>query len=123
MVYYKCPPIADGRAAEAASSMTSMEQSYKVNICGETFQIKSDQSSQTIERVAGYLDFKIREMGKGGINVDKFRVTVLAAMNLAGELFELRARVEENEKQQHQLQEKARSLNASLDRALDPADT
>jgi len=101
--------------------MTSLEQSHKVNICGETFQVKSDQSLQTIERVAGYLDFKIREMGKGGINVDKFRVTVLAALNLAGELFELRAKVEENEKHQSQLQEKARSLNASLDRALDPA--
>ena len=97
------------------------EHSYKVNICGETFQVKSDQSPQTIERVAGYLDFKIREMGKGGINVDKFRVVVLAAMNLTGELFELRARVEEYDKQSNQLQEKARSLNASLDRAIDPA--
>lgn len=95
------------------------ENSYKVNICGEVFQIKSDQPPQTIERVAGYLDFKIREMGKGGINVDKFRVTVLAAMNLAGELFELKARMEEYDKQQNQLQEKARSLNASLDKALE----
>ncbi|MDB5103284.1 MAG: Cell division protein ZapA [Fibrobacteres bacterium] len=103
--------------------MSATEQhSYKVNICGETFQVKSDQSPQTIERVAGYLDFKIRELGKGGINVDKFRVVVLAAMNLAGELFELRAKVEENEKQQNRLQEQARSLNESLDRALDPAD-
>ncbi|MDQ3001975.1 MAG: cell division protein ZapA [Fibrobacterota bacterium] len=98
-----------------------MEHSYKVNICGETFQVKSDQSPQTIERVAGYLDFKIREMGKGGINVDKFRVVVLAALNLAGELFELKARVEENEKHQNQIQEKAKSMNASLDRALDTA--
>ncbi len=100
--------------------MGSMENSYKVNICGETFQVKSDQSPQTIERVAGYLDFKIREMGKGGINVDKFRIVVLAAMNLAGELFELKSKIEEYDKQSDQIQEKARSLNASLDRALDP---
>ena len=100
--------------------MEQTEHSYKVNICGETFQVKSDQSPQTIERVAGYLDFKIREMGKGGINPDKFRVVVLAAMNLAGELFELRAKVEEQDRQQNELQEKARSLNASLDRALNP---
>ncbi|MBW8887374.1 MAG: cell division protein ZapA [Fibrobacteres bacterium] len=100
--------------------MEPVEHSYKVNICGETFQVKSDQPPQTIERVAGYLDFKIRELGKGGINVDKFRVVVLAAMNLAGELFELRAQVEEHNKQQDKIQEKARSLNASLDRALKP---
>jgi|SRR5690606_4928815 len=100
--------------------MSSLEHSYKVNICGETFQVKSDQTPQTIERVAGYLDFKIREMGKGGINVDKFRVVVLAAMNLAGELFELRARVEEYDKKSNQLQEKAKSMSESLDRALDP---
>lgn len=106
---------------EAAPSMEPVEHSYKVNICGETFQVKSDQPPQTIERVAGYLDFKIRELGKGGINVDKFRVVVLAAMNLAGELFELRAQVEEHNRQQDKIQEKARSLNASLDRALNPA--
>jgi cell division protein ZapA len=100
--------------------MEPVEHSYKVNICGETFQVKSDQPPQTIERVAGYLDFKIRELGKGGINVDKFRVVVLAALNMAGELFELRAQVEEFNKQQDKLQEKARSLNASLDRALKP---
>ena len=100
--------------------MEQTEHSYKVNICGETFQVKSDQSPQTIERVAGYLDFKIREMGKGGINPDKFRVVVLAAMNLAGELFELRTRLEDYDRKSDQLQEKARSLSASLDRALDP---
>ena len=97
-----------------------MQHSYKVNICGENFQIKSDQPPQVIERVAGYLDFKIREMSKGGINVDKFRVVVLAAMNLAGELFELRTRLEDYDRKSDQLQEKARSLSASLDRALDP---
>ncbi len=97
-----------------------MENSYKVNICGETFQVKSDQSPQTVERVAGYVDFKIKELGKGGINVDKFRVAVMAAMNLAGELFELKSKIEEYDKQSDQIQEKARSLNASLDRAIDP---
>ena len=100
--------------------MGTMENSYKVNICGETFQVKSDQSPQTIERVAGYLDFKIREMSKGGINVDKFRIVVLAAMNLAGELFDLKSKIEEYDKQSDQIQEKAKSLNASLDRAIDP---
>jgi cell division protein ZapA len=98
-----------------------MEQSYKVNICGENFQIKSDQSPQVIERVAGYLDFKIREMSKGGINVDKFRVVVLAAMNLAGELFEAKSRLEEYDKRSSQIQEKAKSLSASLDQAMDRA--
>lgn len=98
-----------------------MENSYKVNICGENFQIKSDQSPQVIERVAGYLDFKIREMSKGGINVDKFRVVVLAAMNLAGELFEAKSRLEEYDKQSSQIQEKAKSLSASLDKAIDRA--
>ncbi len=99
--------------------MELMENSYKVNICGETFQVKSDQSPQTIERVAGYLDFKIREMGKGGINVDKHRVVVMAALNLAGELFSLKSKVEEYDKQSDKIQEKARSLGASLDRAID----
>ncbi len=98
-----------------------MDNSYKVNICGETFQVKSDQSPQTMERLAGYLDFKIKEMGKGAINVDKFRMTVLAALNLTGELFELKSKMEEYDKQSIRIQEKARSLSASLDRAIDPS--
>lgn len=96
-----------------------MENSYKVNISGETFQVKSDQSPQTIERVAGYVDFKIKEMGKGGINIDKFRMAVMAAMNLAGELFELRSKVEAYDKLALEREEKAKFLSASLDRALD----
>ncbi len=97
-----------------------MENSYKVNICGETFQVKSDQSAQTVERVAGYLDFKIREMSKGGINVDKFRIVVMAAMNLAGELFELKSKIEEYDKQGGQVAEKSKSLSESLDRVIAP---
>ena len=96
-----------------------MENSYKVSISGESFQVKSDQSPQTIERVAGYVDFKIREMGKGGINVDKFRVAVMAAMNLAGELFELKSKVEAYDKLTLEREEKAKTLSARLDRALD----
>ena len=97
----------------------TMENSYKVSISGESFQVKSDQSPQTIERVAGYVDFKIREMGKGGINVDKFRVAVMAAMNLAGELFELKSKVEAYDKLTLEREEKAKTLSARLDRALD----
>lgn len=96
-----------------------MENSYKVTISGESFQVKSDQSPQTIERVAGYVDFKIKEMGKGGINIDKFRIAVMAAMNLAGELFELRSKVDAYDKQTHEREAQAKSLSASLDRALD----
>ena len=98
-----------------------MENSYKVSICGENFQVKSDQPSQMIERVAEYLDSRIREVGMGNINADKFRLVVLTSMNLAGELFQLRTKLEEYEKRTDQFQEKVRALHAGLDRVLNPA--
>ena len=82
--------------------------------------MKSDQPPQVIERIAGYLDFKIKEVSKGAVNSDKFRMVVLAAMNISGELFDSKNKAEENEKQGHQMLEKARTLNESLDKALKP---
>ncbi len=100
--------------------MEKLEHSYRVTICGENFQMKSDQPPQVIERIAGFLDFKIKEVSKGAINADKFRLVVLAAMNISGELFDIKNKSEESEKQGYQILEKSRALNESLDRALKP---
>ncbi len=95
-----------------------MQHSYKVNICGENLQIKSDQPPQVIERIAGYLDFKVKEIGKGTMGADKFRLMVLAGLNVSGELFELQAKVEEYDKRSRELEDKVRLLSESLDKAI-----
>ena len=97
-----------------------MKHSHKVHIFGESFQIRSDQPPEVIEKISGYLDFKIREIGNKSVQSDKFRLAVLAAMNVAGELFDAREKLAESDKKSSVLEEKAKTLNSSLDKILEP---
>jgi len=94
---------------------------YRVNICGESFQLRSDQPPQIIEKVATFLDLKIREVSQHTVNGDKFRLVALAAMNLAEELLSMQSRLEDFDKANHRIQLQAKSLTASLEKALDKA--
>ncbi len=95
--------------------MNKMSHSHKINICGENFQIKSDVPANTIEKIAGFVDYKVKEIGASSVNGDKLRVTILAAMNIAGELFDAKSKIEEYEKYSDIIKERAKSLSASLD--------
>ncbi|MBF0431816.1 MAG: cell division protein ZapA [Fibrobacteria bacterium] len=95
--------------------MSNLAHTHKVNICGENFQIKSDVPANLIEKIAGYVDYKIKEVGNNSVNGDKVRISVLAAMNIAGELFEARSKMDELEKYSSQVESKSKVLNESLD--------
>jgi len=95
--------------------MQSLEHTHKVNICGENFQIKSDVPSNVIEKIAGYVDYKIKEVGHSSMKGDKLKVSVLAAMNIAGELFDAKNKMEEFEKSSQNIESRAQALNDSLD--------
>ena len=92
-------------------------QSLKVSICGEAVPLRSDQSSEVVEKVAGYLNGKIEEAGGGAANTDKFRLLALAALSVAGEVFELQTKLEEHQQDKHRMLAQAKSLTESLDRA------
>jgi cell division protein ZapA (FtsZ GTPase activity inhibitor) len=97
--------------------MTAL-QSLKVNVGGEAVQLRSDQSAQVVERVAGYLNGRIEEVGKGAAGSDRFRVLALAALSVAGEVFELQSKLKEHDKAKHRMLVQAKSLTETLDRAL-----
>lgn len=98
--------------------MSDMGHAYRVNICGESLQLRSDQPPQVIEKVAGFLDKKIREVSQNTVNGDKFRLVALAAMNLAEELIQAQSRLADFDHHHVKLEEKARFLAASLDKAM-----
>lgn len=99
---------------------SNLGNAYRVNICGESLQLRSDQPPQVIERVAGFLDSRIREISNQTVNGDKFRLVALAAMNLAEELLTMQSTLENYNSHNHRLEKKAKSLNESLDKALGP---
>ena len=89
----------------------------RVSIGGEPLFLRSDQTEEVVEKLADYLDQKIRDVG-GGIHQDKFRVLALAALSVAGELMELRTKLEEDAQARQNMLAQAQSLTESLDRAL-----
>ena len=94
--------------------------SLKVRVGGEVIQLRTDQPAHVVEKVAGYLNGKIQEAGRAAVGADNFRLLVLAALNVAGEVFELQTKLEENDKIRHKMLEQAHTLSHQLDRALAP---
>jgi cell division protein ZapA (FtsZ GTPase activity inhibitor) len=108
------------KSANTGTDPAETLQAVKVNIAGESISLRSDQPEEVVEKVAGYLNGKIRQTG-GDTHPDKFRVLALAAMSVAGELLELQTKLEENDKTRHHMLAQAKSLTETLDRALAPA--
>jgi len=91
---------------------------HKVSVCGEIFQIRSDVPAHVIEKIAGFVDFKTKEVSAHSVyNGDKLRLCVLAAMNIAGELFEARQKLEEYAKNSTYMENKIRTLGETLEKA------
>lgn len=92
--------------------------SIKVSVGGEVVQLRSDQPPEVVERVAALLNARMREADPTGVHTDKFRILALAALGVAGELYEAKAKLEENRQDRQSLLAKAQTLTTSLDRAL-----
>ncbi|MCP4632750.1 MAG: cell division protein ZapA [candidate division Zixibacteria bacterium] len=74
--------------------METKKQSAKVNIFGEDYTIKGEANSEYIHQVAQYLDRKMRKVSEGLANRSHDKVAVLAALNIADELFREREQSE-----------------------------
>ena len=92
--------------------------SIKVSVGGEVVQLRSDQPPEVVERVAALLNARMREADPTGVHTDKFRILALAALSVAGELYEAKAKLEENKQDRKSLLAKAQTLTSSLDRVL-----
>jgi cell division protein ZapA len=75
--------------------VTSKRNSVKVSILNEEYAIRSDTSPEHTRAVAEYVDRAIRQVMNSGLVVDSSKAAILAALQIAGELFEARASAEE----------------------------
>jgi cell division protein ZapA len=69
----------------------------KVEIFDQTYHIQTDGDESHLRKVASFLDEKMRTVAESTRQVDSTRVAVLAALNIADELFALWTRQEELE--------------------------
>ena len=66
----------------------------KVNIYGTDYPIKGSTNVEYIKQVAEYVDTKMREVDQNIAVVSTLKVAILAALNIADELFKERSKGE-----------------------------
>jgi cell division protein ZapA len=66
------------------------KRSVSVRIRGQEFRIRSDESEESLQRIAGYLDETMKSIEARTGTVDSRDVALLTALNLARELMQVR---------------------------------
>ena len=65
-----------------------------VQIFGQTYAVRAGTDPGYVEKLAAHVDSQMNEVSRAGGAVDSVRVAVLAALNIADEVFRLRQEVE-----------------------------
>jgi len=90
-----------------------------VEILGREYKIRGAADAGYIAEGARYVDAKLREVSQGGVSPPADRVAIIAAMNIADELFQLkRASTEEFSS----IEKRTQSLIRMLDDSLSPVE-
>jgi len=92
----------------------------KINIYGTEYPIKSGPGTETeyIIRVAEYVDQKMREVDQSTGAKSSLKVAILAALNIADELFQARG----HDVASDQVSERLIQLSEKLDQAMGQTD-
>ena len=75
--------------------MDEAETRVKVRIYGQDYTIAGDRDEETIRRIAGYVDEKMREVGRNFATNAQGSMAVLASVNIADEYFRAKEEIEE----------------------------
>jgi cell division protein ZapA len=95
--------------------MTDSGRVVPVEIHGQRYPIRSTLEPEYVARLAAYVDEKIRAAAETTPTGDSLRLAVLAALNIADELFRCR---DTTKRRDGQLAERAGELERLLDRVL-----
>ena len=69
----------------------------KIDIYDQSYNVNADQNEQYVKELAAYVDTKMRQVADATHMVDSLKVAVLAALNIADEMFTLRERTQQIE--------------------------
>jgi len=95
--------------------MEEKSESIRVNIFGTEYPIKGDADPAYIEKISQFVDAKMKEVSKQLSSPSMTKVAILAAMNIADELFQERV---EREKSLSLFEERAAEMSGWLDKEL-----
>jgi cell division protein ZapA len=86
--------------------------SVEVYILGQRYTIKGDAPEEHIRKLASYVDNKLKEVYNSSPNISPVKASILAALDIADELFRLKNEQEEMTKY---IEEKTDTLTALFD--------
>ena len=96
-----------------------MAQSIKVQIFGQTYSIQGDLDEAYVQKLAAYVDERMRAISNMTPTVDTQKVAVLAALAIADELHSLK---QERSDREDLLKEQAERCLTLVERALKQVD-
>lgn len=94
-----------------------MESKVKVRIYGQDYTIAGDRDEDTIRQIAAYVDAKMKEIGRNFSQTAQGSLAVLAAVNVADELFSAKKQIEELNAAREQLEKEAQHYLKMWDEA------
>jgi len=86
-----------------------------VQIFGQEYKIRGFEDKSYVEKVAGFVDGRMRELAQGSSSLPPERLAVLAALNIADELFQETKKTSET---LVSIEERADAMMSQLDRCL-----
>ena len=93
-----------------------------VEICGHLYNIRGEDSAETIRVLAGYVDQRMKQVAQQANTSDVGRLAILAALNVADDLYQTRKALERRGAEiAEQALELAETLNDVLARSNDDA--
>ena len=92
-----------------------MASSKKIQIYGKTYSLKSSSSEVKAEEVAEYVDSRMKELATARSKTSTLDLAILAALNIAQELLELKGQSLVREEEEGK---KIQQLVSELDKEL-----
>ena len=99
--------------------MSSSMESVRLVIFGSEYSIKGDVDVETTRQIARYVNAKMVEIHENTASRDNVKIAVLSALNIAGELFELKGKQDNGAQEIEKLKNRIASLDKRLDAALE----
>ena len=88
----------------------------EVEIFGSVYHVRGEKEPEYLHSLAEMVDRKMREIGQHVSTVNTSKIAILAALNIADELFQCRRH---REGSQVEVEEKVAELTGELERALE----
>jgi cell division protein ZapA len=88
----------------------------KIEIFDQTYSVQADGNEEYLKELAAYVDSKMRVVAEATRTVDSVKVAVLAALNIADEMFTLR---QHQEKVEVPLRKRVEKCVALVQKALE----